>query len=148
MKIKAVGLAALALGLFAVPALAHHSFAMFDARKTSTLAGTVKEFEWINPHVWVHMTAPDKDGKPVTWSFEAGSTGQLVASGWKADTLKAGDKIEMTFHPLKDGSHGGQLLSTKLPNGQSICQGAACRRAAGVDRNGAAAPAGAAPAGE
>ena len=136
MKFRAVGLAGIAVALFAVPALAHHSFAMFDARKTDTLAGTVKEYEWINPHVWIHLTAPDKDGKPVTWSFEAGSTGQLMASGWKADTLKVGDKIEMTFHPLRDGSYGGQVLSTKLPSGQTLCQGAACRRQQGVDNRG------------
>ena len=136
MTLRAVGLAGIAVALFAVPALAHHSFAMFDARKTDTLAGTVKEYEWINPHVWVHLTAPDKEGKPVTWSFEAGSTGQLMSTGWKADTLKPGDRIEMTYHPLKDGSYGGQVLSAKLPNGQTLCQGGACRRQLGVQYQG------------
>ena len=66
----------------------------------------------------------------MTWSFEAGSTGQLAMSGWKADTLKLGDKIALGFHPLKDGSNGGQLLRVTLPDGTELCQGAACRAAA------------------
>jgi hypothetical protein len=128
MTFKTLALAAATASLFAVPAVAHHSFAMFDNTKTMTLAGTVKEYEWINPHVWVHITVPDQAGKPVDWSFEAGSTGQVAATGWKADTIKPGDKIEMTFHPMRDGSHGGQVLAIKLASGQSLCQGGYCRR--------------------
>ena len=109
--------------LFALPASAHHSFAMFDHAKRSTLSGTVKDFEWINPHTWVHLTTVDATGKQTTWSFEAGSVRQLVAAGWKQDSLKVGDKIEMTFHPLKDGSYGGQILTVMLPNGSKLSQG-------------------------
>ena len=136
MKFTTLVLPALLLTASAVPALAHHSFAMFDQNKTTTVAGTMKEFEWINPHVWIHLTSTDQAGKPATWTFEAGSTGQLTASGWKNDTLKPGDKIEMTFHPLKDGSHGGQVLSVKMPDGKTLCQGADCRRNAGVEYRG------------
>jgi hypothetical protein len=132
MLTKALALSALGACALAAPALAHHSFAMFDAKKTNTLAGTVKEFEWINPHVWLHLTAAGNDGKPVTWSFEAGGPGQLTVVGWKPDTLKPGDKITLGFHPLKDGSYGGQLLTVSFPDGKTLCQGAACRRAAGV----------------
>ena len=116
--------------LLAAPAAAHHSFAMFDANKTTALEGTVKEYEWLNPHAWIHLTVIGKDGKPQTWSFEGGSTGQLSASGWTRDTLKIGDKVTLGFHPLKDGSFGGQLLTAKLPDGKELCQGAACRAAA------------------
>ena len=125
-------LTCLAATLFASPALAHHSFAMFDSTKTQSVAATVKEFEWINPHVWLHVTAPGSTGRLVTWSFEAGGPGQLTVSGWKRDTLKPGDTISVGFHPLKDGSFGGQLLDVTFPDGRKLCQGAACRAAAGV----------------
>jgi hypothetical protein len=132
MALKALTVICAAGALFAGPALAHHSFAMFDAKKTNTLTGTVKEFEWINPHAWLHLIAAGPDGKPVTWSFEAGGPGQLTVVGWKPDTLKPGDKISLGYHPLKDGSYGGQLLTVTLSDGKTLCQGGDCRRAAGV----------------
>ena len=132
MHVKALGLAAVAVSLLAPLALAHHSFAMFDADTTTNLQGTVKEFEWINPHTWLHLTVADASGKAVTWSLEGGGPGQLAQSGWKADTVKPGDKVTIGFHPLKDGSHGGQLLSITFPDGHSLCQGGDCRRAAGI----------------
>jgi hypothetical protein len=132
MNIKTITLAAVAVALLVGPAYAHHSFAMFDANKTENVTGTVKEFEWINPHVWLHV-AGVQAGKSVSWSFEAGSPGQLTASGWKSDTVKPGDKITVAFHPLKDGSYGGQLLEVTLADGRKFCQGAACRAAAEAD---------------
>lgn len=130
MKLKALALAGVMATLYAVPAFAHHSFAMFDHDKTVTLNGTVKEFEWLNPHSWIHLTVMD-NGKPETWSFEAGSTGQLVQAGWKKDSIKVGDKVALSFHPLKDGSHGGQVLTVKTPAGATLCQGRECRTARG-----------------
>ena len=132
MITRALVLAGLGAFVFGAPALAHHSFAMFDHNKTSQVSGTVKEFEWINPHVWLHVTSTGPDGKPATWSFEAGGIGQLVVSGWKPDSAKPGDKVTVGFHPLKDGSHGGMLLTTKWDNGKSLCQGPECRASAGV----------------
>src|SRR3954465_1235282 len=106
--VKTLGLATIAVGL-AAPALAHHSFAMFDAEKTLTLAGTVKEFEWVNPHSWMHITIQDAaTGKPADYSFEMGSPGQLGSKGMKPDSVRPGDKVTIRFHPLKDGTHGGQ----------------------------------------
>jgi hypothetical protein len=120
MVTRALVLAGVGASLFGGPALAHHSFAMFDHNKTSSVAGTVKEFEWINPHVWLHIVSMGPDGKPITWSFEAGGPGQLTVSGWKPDSAKPGDKVTVGFHPLKDGSHGGQLLSLVLPSGKTL----------------------------
>ena len=93
-----------------MPAFAHHSFAMFDQEKTVTMTGTVKEFEWSNPHAWMHMVVVGADGKSTDWSFEMGSVGQLARAGWKIDTVKPGDKLTMAMHPLKDGSRGGQYV--------------------------------------
>ena len=136
MNAKILTLVGTMAALLAGPALAHHSFAMFDAAKTVKLAGTVKEFEWINPHTWIHLTVVDAAGKTQQWSFEGGSTGQLSQSGWTRETLKGGEKITLGFHPLKDGSFGGQLLDITFADGRSLCQGAACRAAAGGGRAG------------
>jgi len=73
--------AALILPLLAGQALAHHSFAMFDPEKMITQTGTVKEFEWTNPHVWLHITAPDASGKQVEWSFEMQAVAQATSGG-------------------------------------------------------------------
>jgi hypothetical protein len=111
---------ACAMAVYALPALAHHSFAMFDHEKTTTISGTVKEFEWTNPHAWIHIVSSDEKGAPADWSFEMGSVGQVAAQGWKSDTIKPGDKITVTMHPLKDGSHGGQYMSATLADGRSF----------------------------
>ena len=63
MKTKISSLCVLCLGVLAMPALGHHSFAMFDSSKTVTMTGTVKEFEWINPHSWIHIAVVNAAGK-------------------------------------------------------------------------------------
>jgi Family of unknown function (DUF6152) len=121
MNLKVVSLAALAAAAFAAPALAHHSFAMFDAEKTVTLQGTVKEFEWVNPHSWLRVMVNDeKTGKPVLWAIELSSPGRLVTMGMHADSVKAGDVVSVTIHPMKDGARGGQFIQAVLPNGKEV----------------------------
>ena len=99
------------------PALAHHSFAMFENAKTMSLDGTVKALEWINPHSWIHIVTLNNASKPEEWAFEMGGPGQLSGQGWTRDSVKVGDKITVTFHPMKDGSHGGSEMLVKLPDG-------------------------------
>ena len=112
MKVKVLMLAGLALPLFAASALAHHSFAMFDPEKTITKEGVVKEFEWTNPHVWLHVMVPDAaSGKSLEYSFEMQAVPQAMSCGWRADTVKPGDKVSVEYHPLRDGSRGGELVA-------------------------------------
>jgi hypothetical protein len=120
MDLRALSLATL-FAAMAAPALAHHSFAMFDADKTVTVTGTVKEVEWTNPHTWLRVMVVDQTtGKPVQWGFEMGPPAQQIRRGWKPDSLKPGDKFTLRMHPLKDGSRGGQLVDATLPDGRTI----------------------------
>src|SRR5258706_15627750 len=120
MNVKTFSLAMLTAAAFAVPALAHHSFAMFDAEKTVTLNGTVKEFEWTNPHMWLYVMVQDAGGKALEYPLEMQGPGQNMKNGWKQDSLKPGDKVTVEMHPLKTGARGGQLLTVVLPSGQKL----------------------------
>lgn len=119
MTFKGLALVAVAASLCAIPALAHHSFAMFDGKKTMTLAGTVKEFQWTYPHAWIVMVAPDQ-GTAKQWAIELESPAGLARKGWAPKTLRPGMKISVNMHPLKDGSAGGSAtgLSLTLPDGK------------------------------
>lgn len=118
MKAHACCLAVAMLISLAIPSAAHHSFAMFDREKTVELQGTVKEFQWTNPHSFLDVYVDDlKGGAPVLWTLEFGAVHNLVNQGWKPKTLLPGDKILFTVHPAKNGGPYGQALSVTLPNG-------------------------------
>jgi hypothetical protein len=121
MNFKAVALSAAAVTALVTPAPAHHSFAMFDADRTVTLQGTVKEFEWTNPHSWLHIMVRDEaTGQQSVWALELSSPARLKRMGMSADSVKPGDAVSVTFHPLKDGARGGQFLQAVLPDGKQI----------------------------
>jgi hypothetical protein len=121
MAFRALGLAGFALALLGGPALAHHSFAMFDGDKKVTLDGTIKEFLWTNPHAWVVMMVPDaQGGEAKQWSFELPSPGGLARKGWLPKTLTPGMKVSVVAHPLKDGNTGGSLVTVTLPDGKVL----------------------------
>jgi len=101
---------ALAAVLVAAPALAHHSFAMFDTSKEVTLSGTVKEFQWTNPHSWLQLTVA-RDGRTVEYSIELGSPNTMSRHGWRRSTFKPGDRVSVTINPMRDGSPGGSLVN-------------------------------------
>jgi hypothetical protein len=101
----------IATAVAAPPALAHHSYAMFDVSKNIAIEGTVKEFLWTNPHSWIRLEVMDSKGKPQEWGIEMGSLTILVSLGWNPKTLQPGDKIRMTVHPLKTGLPGGDVVS-------------------------------------
>ncbi len=85
-------------------ASAHHSFAMFDLEKQMTVEGTVKEFQWTNPHCWLQVMVPDGKGGTKEWSFEMGAMGMLARTGWKSTTVKPNDKVTVLMNPLKSGA--------------------------------------------
>ena len=114
----------LALGAF-LPAFAHHSFAMYEKDKILTLKGEVKTFQWSNPHsvIWF-VVKPEGGGEPQEWGVETTSPGVLTRAGWTRNTIKPGDRVSVEFNPLRDGSHGGGLISvTLLGTGQKLTPG-------------------------
>jgi len=119
-RVLKYSLIAIAAMLTASSALAHHSFAMFDQSKSVTLQGTVKDFRWNNPHVFIQLLVKAEDGSEVEWSIEMTSPEHLARVGWKPGTLKPGDKATLVIHPMRDGSAGGQYLSGTGPDGPLI----------------------------
>ena len=112
-----------AIVLVAQPALAHHSFANFDLNKEITVAGTIKEVQFTNPHVWLQVMVPDGKGSQTEWSIEAGAPGMLLRTGWKPNTLKTGDAVTVVTHPAKNGEANGSLIRVTLPDGRTLGPG-------------------------
>jgi len=108
---------AVAVLLTAGSALAHHSFAMFDQSQTVTLQGTVSDFRWTNPHVFIELTVKNESGADEEWSIEMTSPEHLSRAGWRPGTLQAGDKVTLNIHPMRAGVKGGQYLSGVGPRG-------------------------------
>jgi hypothetical protein len=101
------------------PLRAHHSGAMYDAQRTDTLQGTVRTFQWSNPHCWIQLLVP-RDGVTLEWSVEMGSTAELYRSGWRPATVKPGDKVAIVVHPMRDGTLGAHFLSATGPDGAPL----------------------------
>jgi hypothetical protein len=104
------GAGALAFAAAAGTALAHHSYGMFDLTKQVSITGTVREFQWTNPHVFIEVVAQGPGGAPMEYSVEGTAPGVLRRAGWRFDTLKAGEKVTVSMSPLRDGRPGGLLL--------------------------------------
>jgi len=114
---------AMAASLIAVaPAFAHHSFAMFDMNKTVVVKGTISDFRWTNPHAWMEVVVQGADGQTQYWNIEMTSPNNLTQQGWKRTSLKAGDRVTVSIHPLRDGKAGGSFLSVVLPDGSTLKQ--------------------------
>jgi len=101
----------------ALPATAHHSTAMFDFSKTVEIKGTIKEFQWTNPHTWTKVDVEGGGQAAVEYGLEGMSPNYLARNGWSKRTLKTGDKVTLEVHPLKDGRPGGFMVSVKLSDG-------------------------------
>jgi hypothetical protein len=105
-------------------ALAHHSFAMFDHENQIRVEGTVTEYKWQNPHVYIWLTAPDAKGEMRTWTIECANPGILNRLGWKFNMIKPQDKITVVIAPLRTGEAGALLKQVKLADGSKYGNGA------------------------
>jgi hypothetical protein len=115
----------LALGA-AGTASAHHSFgAEFDQAQPVKLEGTVVVFEWVNPHSWIHLMAPDakQGGKVVEWKVEGGAPSALLRRGWNRNSLPKGTKIIVTAYRARDGQPRASAAEISFPDGQTLSLG-------------------------
>jgi hypothetical protein len=112
------GLAASATSL----AMAHHSYSAFDMVGTKTISGTVTKFDWSNPHSWIWIDVKNEQGVVETWGIEGMSPNYLNRRGWTRTTLKPGDQITLTFHPVRGGDKGGSFVSAVRSTGEALGQ--------------------------
>ena len=101
-------------------AVAHHSPIVFDQTRKMSITGIVTEFKWGNPHSWIHLDVKDERGEVASWGVEMNPANNLAREGWRASTLKVGDKVTIVVHPLRNNEKGGQYLSIKLPDGTAL----------------------------
>lgn len=101
-------------------AQAHHSFAMFDFEKVAQIEGVVREMRFAAPHVWLYVTVNDPaTGGAVEYGIEGAAPNTLLRAGWKRDSIRAGDRVKVTIHPLRTGEPGGSLMAISV-NGREL----------------------------
>ena len=108
--------AVIAAMLAATPATAHHTASMFAMDREITLTGTVREFQYTNPHSWIQLVVDD-GGRQVEWSIETQAPIVLLRAGIKPGTFAPGDKVTVRLHPLKDGGPGGEMIAVTKADG-------------------------------
>ena len=120
MKHRLKLIIAITLGAFAMsaPLLAHHSSAAFDLEHQTSLKGTITNFEWTNPHVFIYLDVKADDGTVGAWRIEANSPNMLSRSGWKKEMVNIGDTITVSGSPAKNKSKVMRLVSITMANGQ------------------------------
>jgi hypothetical protein len=114
--------------LGASAAMAHHSPVMFDQTRPRTLTGTVREFQWTNPHAYIQLLVKNEQGQDEEWSLEMGASVYLYNLGWRPASVKPGDTLTVTIAPLRKGGNGGLLLEAATADGKPIGKPAAAGR--------------------
>ena len=113
---------ALTLGavcLSSLQAVAHHSLSIYDRSVSKTIEGTVREFEWTNPHAKLILMVPATDGTTKRWYFEGGGVRRLSDRGFKQDAIVLGEKIMVAYNPMRDGSSSGFFIGIKTADGKT-----------------------------
>jgi hypothetical protein len=108
-SIALLALVGLSAALGATPSAAHHSLALFDMQKSVRLEGTVKKFDWTNPHSWIFLDVVGPAAVTEAWTIELPSAGVLAREGWTKNYLRTGERVVLQVNPLKDGRRGGSL---------------------------------------
>jgi hypothetical protein len=93
----------------AVPLFAHHGTSVYDNSKIITVKGTVTEYIWTNPHVYVKVDATDESGHVLHWALEAQNPLSETEVGWSKNTFKPGDVVEIDVKPAKNGRPVGSI---------------------------------------
>jgi hypothetical protein len=113
-------LVTVALAGFAAGSSAHHSAAMFDSTKSVELTGTVRLFQWSNPHCYIQLVVRDAKGQEQEWSLEMGAPMYLYNRGWRPSSVKPGDRLTVKLSPLRNGEKGGLLMDARNEDGKPL----------------------------
>jgi hypothetical protein len=126
MKIKLLWIGSLLalLPVLSVSVSAHHAWSGYDMVNITTVKGTVTQFDWGNPHVWINLEVKDDKGKIEKWSVGGPSPSRMAGTGWDKGTLKPGDQITAVGHRISDGTYSLRLEKVVLADGRElICYG-------------------------
>jgi len=107
------GVCSLAAWLTATATHAHHSAAIYDSKQIVTVQGSVTRYEWANPHVYIYIEQCTEAGQKIEWKIEGSPPSILRRLGWSSGTLKAGDSLSVTGHPVRSAS-SKTLLPTQI----------------------------------
>ena len=102
------------------PVYAHHSGAEFDQEKTIELSGTIKEFQFKNPHTWIQVMVPNAKGVSTEWSLEWGAPNSLGRQGIRPTSFPVGAKVVVRLNPMRNGAAGGMFIGAKFEDGKTI----------------------------
>jgi hypothetical protein len=108
------------LTLVAAPVFAHHSAVMFDDQKEITVTGTVKEFQYTNPHSWLLVDVKNPDGTVTTWGFEAEGPSTLTRAGIRKSDLMPGTELTISGHPMRDGRPAASWTKATRADGKQL----------------------------
>jgi hypothetical protein len=114
------GLLIIALSFAASGAAAHHSLAPYAMAEVKTVEGTVKNFDWSNPHVRLDVLVPDGKGGSAVYQFEGSSVGRLSSTGFRKNSLAPGDTITVAYNPRRDHTPGGFFVAIKMADGKML----------------------------
>ncbi|MGC3981445.1 MAG: DUF6152 family protein [Steroidobacteraceae bacterium] len=114
-----------ALGMIGAASVsAHHAVTAVDQSRTITIEGTIKTYQWTNPHVWIWVLVPDKNGgEAKVWGIESANLSMARRMGMNKDSFKAGDKVVMVINPMRDGREGGTFRKATFPDGHTVDMG-------------------------
>lgn len=120
LRFVSISLMGLGVGLLAGNAVAHHSANMFDSDTTVELSGTIKEFQWTNPHVWIQVAVENEAGEMEEWSVEGGGPNSLSRRGWRPTTFKPGQAVKIKVHPMRNGAPAGTFIGAQFADGATL----------------------------
>jgi Family of unknown function (DUF6152) len=116
---RTIGLVLCSVLLGSLPASAHHALTAYNRNQSKTVEGVVKEFRFANPHARLILVVPGQDGTMKEWDFEGGGVRRLQNRGLTAGTIAAGDKITVSYNPMRSGAPGGFFVGLTTADGKT-----------------------------